>query len=416
MKSIRLHWIAKVVLLIALTIPASAWPSEDDSGLGGPSSVGATLKDDKETKPAVQTDLLDDYFAFKKRMEDTQGFSFGFDYLVLIQAASKSLGEDTAAGGVFRAYGSWTLTGRNGGDTGNFVYKVENRHRLGTDIVPKDLGAEIGYAGITALAFRGDFDDWALTNLYWNQHLFNNRLGFAVGVLDVTDYVDVYGLINLWNEFNNYAFTTSPTIPAPDQGLAAAVRVMPTENIYFIGGIADANSDPTEPEDFFDSFWDDAEYFTHAEVGWISSWDKRFNDNIHLTYWHADEREEAQVSDGWGLSVSLSHLFANTWEPFLRLGYAKDGGALYERYVSVGTAYHMHDMSDAIGIGLNWNRPNEDTFGPGLDDQYTAEIYYRFQLLKVLTLTPSVQVIVDPALNPDKDLISIWSLRARLAF
>jgi porin len=47
---------------------------------------------------------------------------------------------------------------------------------------------------------------------------------------------------------------------------------------------------------------------------------------------------------------------------------------------------------------------------------YTAEIYYRLQLLKVLTLTPSVQVVVDPALNPDKNLITVWGLRARLAF
>jgi porin len=270
---------------MALTIPTLAWTSGADSGLGGPGSVGTTLEDDKETKPAIQTVVLDDYFAFKKRLVDTYGFGFGFDYFALIQAASESPGKDTDGGGVFRAYGSWTLTGRDGADTGNLVYKVENRHRLGTAIAPKDLGAEIGYAGITALAFRGDFDDWALTNLYWNQHLFNNRLGFSTGVVDVTDYVDVYGLINLWKNFNNYAFTTSPTIPAPDQGLGAAVRVMPTENVYFIGGIADANGNPTEPEDFFDSFFSDAEYFTHAEVGWISSWDKRFNDNIHLPYW-----------------------------------------------------------------------------------------------------------------------------------
>jgi hypothetical protein len=33
MKSIRLHWIADVVLLMALTIPILAWTSEADSGL-----------------------------------------------------------------------------------------------------------------------------------------------------------------------------------------------------------------------------------------------------------------------------------------------------------------------------------------------------------------------------------------------
>jgi porin len=45
--------------------------------------------------------------------------------------------------------------------------------------------------------------------------------------------------------------------------------------------------------------------------------------------------------------------------------------------------------NDMLGVGLNWSRPNEGTFGPGPNDQDTGEIYYRFYLLKVLTLTPS---------------------------
>ena len=70
-----------------------------------------------------------------------------------------------------------------------------------------------------------------------------NRLAFVAVVVDVTDYMDVYGLVNIWTDFNNDAFATNPTIPAPDQGLGAAVRVMPTENFYILGGIADANGD-----------------------------------------------------------------------------------------------------------------------------------------------------------------------------
>ena len=61
-----------------------------------------------------------------------------------------------------------------------------------------------------------------------------------------------------------------------------------------------------------------------------------------------------------------------------------------ERSVSAGLGYHTRKGSDMIGPGLNWSRPWEDTFGPGLVDQYTAEIYYRFQVLKVLTITPDV--------------------------
>jgi porin len=69
-----------------------------------------------------------------------------------------------------------------------------------------------------------------------------------------------------------------------------------------------------------------------------------------------------------------------------------------------------------VGVGLNWSQPSSDTLGPGLDDQYTAEVFYRVQILKTLTITPDVQLFFNPALNPSENLIAIYGLRARLAF
>ncbi len=386
------------------------------SGFGGPSSVTGQLDKDRESKAAVpaRVDLLDRYFGFKQKVEDDYGFGFGFDYNALIQAASESPGEDTAAGGVFRAFGHWTLVDRGTENTGALVYKVESRHRLGTDIPPKGLGFETGYAGLTAVTFSDV--GWILTNLYWDQRFFDNRLGFVAGVVDVTDYLDVYGLTNIWTDFSNYAFTINPTIPAPDQGLGAAVRFMATDNYYILGGLADANGDPTDPANSVNSFFSDAEFFTHVEIGWISSWERRFNDNIHLSFWHVDDRIQSQVSDGWGATFSFSRLFADTWEPFFRAGYSEDGGALWERSISAGIGYHTRKKSDVLGFGLNWSRPSEGTFGPGLDDQFTAEIYYRIQVLKVLTITPDVQALFNPALNPDEDVIFVFGLRGRISF
>lgn len=75
--------------------------------LEGPSSVGGQLDKDRKAKGAFYPlpRLSERYFRFKNRVEEEYGFSFGFDYNALFQAASDSLGEDTAAGGVFRAYG-----------------------------------------------------------------------------------------------------------------------------------------------------------------------------------------------------------------------------------------------------------------------------------------------------------------------
>ena len=60
--------------------------------------------------------------------------------------------------------------------------------------------------------------------------------------------------------------------------------------------------------------------------------------------------------------------------------------------------------------------PSEETFGPDLRDQYTAELHYRLHLLPHLTITPDIQLVIHPALNPDEDQIWVFGLRARLDF
>jgi porin len=54
--------------------------------------------------------------------------------------------------------------------------------------------------------------------------------------------------------------------------------------------------------------------------------------------------------------------------------------------------------------------------GVDLDDQYALEAYYRLQVSRELSITPSVQLLIDPALNPDEDSLWVYGLRARLAF
>jgi porin len=69
-----------------------------------------------------------------------------------------------------------------------------------------------------------------------------------------------------------------------------------------------------------------------------------------------------------------------------------------------------------LGAGLNWSRPNEDTFGSKLNDQYSLEVFQQWQLTEGIELTPSIQVIKNPALNPDKDTVAMLGLRLRVAF
>ena len=47
--------------------------------------------------------------------------------------------------------------------------------------------------------------------------------------------------------------------------------------------------------------------------------------------------------------------------------------------------------------------------------RYAFEAFYRLQLSDELAITPDVQLLWNPALNPEEDLIWVFGLRARLA-
>ena len=79
--------------------------------------------------------------------------------------------------------------------------------------------------------------------------------------------------------------------------------------------------------------------------------------------------------------------------------------------VGIGVGYYFSESKDLLDFGVNWGRPPDS----GLDDQYTAELFYRLQVSQNFAITPDVQWLINPALNPDEDQILIFGLRGRLA-
>jgi len=383
----------------------------DQGVLVGPSSVPGQIQSNEETRSTTPGPALP-RIPLRKRLERDYGLTLGADYQALYQYATEGP-EDDAAGGVFRFYGHWTPFNRDAAGAGALVFKAENRHKLGTPIAPQALGPTDGYAGLTAATFSEAGS--LLTNLYWTQAFADNRFAFNAGLVDVTDYLDVYALVNVWTDFNNLAFSTNPTIPSPSQGLGAAAHWMFTPNYYVVGGVADANGDPHHPADMFETLGE-GELFKHLELGWIGSWDQRFSDNAHITAWQVDAREQAGVDSGWGVTLSWSRTLKQRWTPFVRAGYSEGGGALVERSVSAGVGYQLNARNDYIGFGANWARPPSAAGVDSRTDQYTFEAYYRIQVLPQVQIVPDVQFIVNPGLDPSLDNLWVLGVRVRATF
>jgi porin len=413
-------------VLLSLALPEASL-SESESSFenipvfGGPSSTGAELK--AENAPAPTGDLIKDampgWFNTKEEIMEEHGLAYGINYSTTYQKASAALGEDNAWGGIFQIPVSWTLlNNQDSGTTGAIVFKAENRHKLSTELAPQDLGIQgIGATSITATQFSDK--GWILTNLYW-QHKFNDgKQAYIIGQIDNTDFLDIYAAINPQSSFMNLSFSTNPTIGIVDQGFGVAGGTAIGENFYLVGSLADAAADPSRPAESVKNFFDKKEYFKHIEIGYTSAWDRRYLDNIHLVYWESDRQTDdvggTLEPEGRGWTLSAAWFFQDKYLPFIRYGNSDGGGgALNEELLSAGLGIYFGDSGDAFGFGVSKETPSALTFAPGLDDQYTSEVFYRYMVSKHLAITPDLQYIKDPALNPNEDSVWIAGIRARL--
>jgi carbohydrate-selective porin OprB len=96
---------------------------------------------------------------------------------------------------------------------------------------------------------------------------------------------------------------------------------------------------------------------------------------------------------------------------FLRGGWSE--GWQLDRSLNAGFGLRpFQQYSDLFGVAAGWAQPANSN----LRDQYVFEGFYRFQLTSQLAITPDLQWILHPTLNPNTGSLWVASLRARVTF
>ncbi len=347
---------------------------------------------------------------FDDKLDEWIGLDLGLVYTIVYQRATEARGPRDAAGGDLDFFGAWTLIGdEEGGNVGKIGFRTETRHSY-TSIPPADLSLSIGSLWKTTDGF--DTLKFSLTQLWWQQHLLDDRVRMRVGKIDQGNFMNVNRLKSDDLFFLNQAFSGNPAFVFPGSGLGAAMALIPTDLLYIAASFGDANGNKETAG--FDTFFDDAEYFTAVEVGLTPLFNKIWRGNYRFTFWHIDEREKAGVPSGKGLALSFDQQVTQSVMAFLRYGYADNGGTIVRQILSggVGIKDPFGSTDDLLGVGVAWGEPQDRA----LRDQYVTEAFYRVQLTPNIQLTPGFQVIVNPSENPDDDLIGVFEVRFRLAF
>lgn len=386
-------------------------------GLGGPDGVTEELaRNDEHRESTFEFDGIQrafgGYFNWKRQLKEDYGVSFGFQYYLLSQYANTSQGDKDAFGDIFRFQGSWTAFQRDNGNLGRLEWRLESRSSVFGQQSPSDLSNQIGAAALnTGFGYSSSFNmDLAIIN--WTQGFRGSTTGLAAGRLAFDVYLDAMPFQTFSRGFLNRAFLVNPTIGTTGIGaLGAVAKGYVTRQIWVGGQFHDANAASGR----FDlDTAREGEWLSAVEVGWSPSLAERRNKMVQFTYWHKDARQQAGTSSGNGWAVSAAYRLSDKYFPFLRFG-DSNGGAGVAAETAISGGVEINRRSDEIWtIGAGWARPSERTHGSGKRDEWVFETSYKFQLGRNFSLTPDLQILINPANSPGQSNVVVLGVRAIL--
>ena len=95
--------------------------------------------------------------------------------------------------------------------------------------------------------------------------------------------------------------------------------------------------------------------------------------------------------------------------PFVRVGVSDGEAAVMKSQLSTGLTYRFGKHRSELGTAVSIQDPSDNS----LEQQTTIEAYFRWQISPQLALTPSLQVLRNPALNPERSTVVLGGLRFR---
>ncbi|MBL7130132.1 MAG: carbohydrate porin [Candidatus Omnitrophica bacterium] len=268
-----------------------------------------------------------------------------------------------------------------------------------------------------------------LTEAWYEHYLTTIPLTLTFGKIDATCFIDTNEYANdECGQFLGRIFRNSPTIEFADNAAGIRLGFEPLDSLDLEFVLMDADSDW---EDMFDEMFVTTQLnikpnlFNRSGNYRLIGW---FNDRDH-TKW----LEQAKVTKAsFGFGLSLDQELTDDLGTFFRYGWQDP------KVFLTGEDYSLeHSWSAGLQLsGSIWNR-EEDVLGIAIgqaipSDEYEEadaarnansethfEVYYSYKVNDHLTLSPDVQVILDPYgddASVGDDTIAVFGMRGQVDF
>lgn len=357
--------------------------------------------------------LTSEYQQFKNNLNTKYGFDYNVDVSVLGQRTSPSGKNNAVQAYIYPEFAWTTFDNHYGTGTLNFAYTII---RYGNHNA-NDLANNSGYmTGINDYTDNeNQFDELYYTyQLGGNWNWLTLALGqFPLYNFDGTDYDE-----NQQVNFLNDALAQNASASYSDAGLGGYVQITPNEEWSFAFGGQDATN--IEAPSIRFNHLDENHYTTFGYVAYTPTIKGLGEAEVSLlVYNQPGVTEQPQTTNGW--SLNLSQNIGEKLSVFARVN--EVSGSMEEirqSWVFGGVYNNPLDRNplDQIGLAYAYNKIDEAAVGETLscDAEQVIEAYWAWGIGDMLTITPDVQLYINPALNSKSDYGVVTSLRATVFF
>ena len=346
-------------------------------------------------------------------MQNNYGVGYSVDISFMPQYGSPS-GEKTAFQTIVYPSLTWQMFDNEYGNaTMNVAYNMVQYSGKNGNYIGNNIGTVTGINDYTDQS--NSFDE-----LYLSYQLPGNFNWLTIGVgqfplynFDGTQY-DSNQQVN----FINYALAQNASSTYPTASMGGYMQISPNDEWSFAFGAQDATN--LDGNRISTSNLGDANYTSFASLSYTPTIKNLGSGQYSIMVYNQPYVEEQpQTTNGWSLNMSQN--IGEKWALFARVNGVSGSQAEINQSWVLGAVYNNplnRNPLDQIGFAGAYNKIDEAAVGEELnhDAETVLEAYWAWGISKWMTITPDVQFYINPALNPNSDYATVFSLRGTVFF
>jgi hypothetical protein len=244
--------------------------------------------------------------------------------------------------------------------------------------------------------------------LAWQQALARGTFVAIAGMVNQGNYLDVNTYANTGRgQFMNSALINSMVLPLPSHNFGVNLQWQPHPDFYAMTGVTVGHAPSSEAPwtNFSWQYWS-----VETELGWAPHDAFGLGPGVYRVQpFLARAGGPTQGGVGFNFEQQLGRKSPLAWFGRFGVGGSQvSGGASTQ----VGTGFTVeaplsqigilpHHMNDAGGIGFVWSQPSATPKTVYHRNEYVAETFYTLQLAPMMRFEPDLQLVWNPAFNPD---------------